>query len=154
MITKIWVGLMLALTLFYVFSLIGRGIILLREPSLIAIAMGLGILILPLVALWALFAELQFGLKAQRLGRRLVELEIPGLDLDLRPSGRATKESAKQELERIQQALTDGESAGQTDWTLWFQLGEAYEAHGERKLARSAIRQAISLANNPDPANQ
>ena len=120
MITKIWVGLMLALTLFYVLTLLGRGIILLQEPSLIAIAMGLAILVLPLVALWALFAELQFGLKAQRLSRRLIALDIPGLDLDLRASGRATKESASKELERIQDAVTKDPE----NWSLWFQLGE------------------------------
>ena len=150
MITKIWVGLMLALTLFYVFTLLGRGIILLQEPSLIAVAMGLAILVLPLVALWALFAELQFGLKAQRLSRRLIALDIPGLDLDLRASGRATKDSANKELERIQDAVTKDPE----NWSLWFQLGEAHDAAGERKNARAAIRQAIQLANNPDSADQ
>lgn len=150
MITKIWVGLMLALTLFYVLTLLGRGIILLQEPSLIAIAMGLVILVLPLVALWALFAELQFGLKAQRLSRRLIALDIPGLDLELRASGRATKESASKELERIQDAVTKDPK----NWSLWFQLGEAHDAAGERKNARAAIRKAIQLANNPDSADQ
>ena len=150
MITKIWVGLMLALTLFYVFTLLGRGIILLQEPSLIAVAMGLAILVLPLVALWALFAELQFGLKAQRLSRRLIALDIPGLDLDLRASGRATKDSANKELERIQDAVTKDPE----NWSLWFQLGEAHDAVGERKNARAAIRKAILLANNPDSADQ
>ena len=150
MITKIWVGLMLALTIFYVLTLLGRGIILLQEPSLIAIAMGLAILVLPLVALWALFAELQFGLKAQRLSRRLIALDIPGLDLDLRASGRATKDSANKELERIQDAVTKDPE----NWSLWFQLGEAHDAAGERKNARAAIRKAILLANNPDSADQ
>ena len=150
MITKIWVGLMLALTLFYVFTLLGRGIILLQEPSLIAVAMGLAILVLPLVALWALFAELQFGLKAQRLSRRLIALDIPGLDLELRASGRATKDSANKELERIQDAVTKDPK----NWSLWFQLGEAHDAAGERKNARAAIRKAIQLANNPDSADQ
>lgn len=150
MITKIWVGLMLALTLFYVFTLLGRGIILLQEPSLIAVAMGLAILVLPLVALWALFAELQFGLKAQRLSSRLIALDIPGLDLDLRASGRATKDSANKELERIQDAV----NRDPEDWSLWFQLGEAHDAAGERKNARAAIRKAILLANNPDSADQ
>ena len=150
MITKIWVGLMLALTLFYVLTLLGRGIILLQEPSLIAIAMGLAILVLPLVALWALFAELQFGLKAQRLSSRLIALDIPGLDLDLRASGRATKDSANKELERIQDAV----NRDPENWSLWFQLGEAHDAAGERKNARAAIRKAILLANNPDSADQ
>ena len=150
MITKIWVGLMLALTLFYVLTLLGRGIILLQESSLIAIAMGLAILVLPLVALWALFAELQFGLKAQRLSSRLIALDIPGLDLDLRASGRATKDSANKELERIQDAV----NRDPENWSLWFQLGEAHDAAGERKNARAAIRKAILLANNPDSADQ
>ncbi len=150
MITKIWVGLMLALTLFYVLTLLGRGIILLQESSLIAIAMGLAILVLPLVALWALFAELQFGLKAQRLSSRLIALDIPGLDLDLRASGRATKDSANKELERIQDAV----NRDPENWSLWFQLGEAHDAVGERKNARAAIRKAILLANNPDSADQ
>ena len=141
---------MLALTLFYVLTLLGRGIILLQEPSLIAIAMGLAILVLPLVALWALFAELQFGLKAQRLSRRLIALDIPGLDLELRASGRATKESANKELERIQDAVAKDPKS----WSLWFQLGEAHDAAGERKNARAAIRQAIELANDPDSADQ
>ena len=141
---------MLALTIFYVLTLLGRGIILLQEPSLIAIAMGLAILVLPLVALWALFAELQFGLKAQRLSRRLIALDIPGLDLELRASGRATKESASKELERIQDAVTKDPE----NWSLWFQLGEAHDAAGERKNARAAIRKAILLANNPDSADQ
>jgi cytochrome c-type biogenesis protein CcmH/NrfG len=123
---------------------------LLQEPSLIAIAMGLAILVLPLVALWALFAELQFGLKAQRLSRRLIALNIPGLDLELRASGRATKESASKELERIQDAVTKDPE----NWSLWFQLGEAHDAAGERKNARAAIRKAILLANNPDSADQ
>ena len=150
MITKIWVGLMLALTLFYVLTLLGRGIILLQEPSLIAIAMGLTFLVLPLVALWALFAELQFGLKAQRLSRRLIALDIPGLDLELRASGRANKDSANKELERIQDAV----NRDPENWSLWFQLGEAHDAVGERKNARAAIRKAILLANNPDSADQ
>jgi cytochrome c-type biogenesis protein CcmH/NrfG len=112
--------------------------------------MGLAILVLPLVALWALFAELQFGLKAQRLSRRLIALNIPGLDLELRASGRATKESASKELERIQDAVTKDPE----NWSLWFQLGEAHDAAGERKNARAAIRKAILLANNPDSADQ
>ena len=145
MMTKVWVGLMLALTLFYVFTLFSRGLILLSEPNPLAVAMGIGIIVFPLFALWALYAEIRFGLSSQKLQKRVVSMNIPGLDLDLRASGRATKESAEAELLRVQ-----GLAEGSKDFTVWFLLGEAYDAAGDRKRARSAMRKAIELAKDPD----
>jgi len=139
------VGLMLALTLFYVFTLFSRGLILLSEPNPLAVAMGIGIIVFPLFALWALYAEIRFGLSSQKLQKRVVSMNIPGLDLDLRASGRATKESADAELLRVQ-----GLAEGSKDFTVWFLLGEAYDAAGDRKRARSAMRKAIELAKDPD----
>jgi hypothetical protein len=149
MITRAWVGLMLALTLFYVLTLFGRGVILIQDPSLIAKAMGLGILVLPLFALWGLFMEVRFGLRSQQLAKRLITMEIPGLDLELRASGRATKESATRELDRIKKLA----AADSASWTTAFLLGEAYAAAGDRRNARSAIRRAILLADDSKPSN-
>jgi len=149
MITRAWVGLMLALTLFYVLTLFGRGVILIQDPSLIAKAMGLGILVLPLFALWGLFMEVRFGLRSQQLAKRLITMEIPGLDLELRASGRATKESANRELDRIKKLA----AADSASWTTAFLLGEAYAAAGDRRNARSAIRRAILLADDSKPSN-
>jgi len=145
MMTRVWVGLMLALTLFYVFTLFSRGLILLSEPNPLAVAMGIGIIVFPLFALWALYAEIRFGLSSQKLQKRVVSMNVPGLDLDLRASGRATKESAEAELLRVQ-----GLAEGSKDFTVWFLLGEAYDAAGDRKRARSAMRKAIELAKDPD----
>lgn len=145
MATKIWVGVMSALTLLWVFSLAGRGMILLREPDPIAQIMGIAILVLPVFALWSIFSELRFGFRAQKLGARLDAQGVPDLNLEFRASGKATKESARREFEKVSQALSEGES-----WQLWFQLGQAYEANGDRKRARSAIRKAIALANNSE----
>lgn len=134
---------MLALTLFYVFTLLSRGLILLAEPNPLAVAMGVGIIIFPLFAFWALYAEIRFGLSSQKLQKRVVAMNIPGLDLELRASGRATKESAEAELLRVQ-----GLAEGSEDFAAWFLLAEAYEAAGDRKRARSAMRKAILLAKN------
>ena len=143
MATKIWVGVMSALTLLWVFLLAGRGMILLQEPDLIARAMGIGILVLPVFAVWSVFSELRFGFRAQKLAEQLFAEGFQELDLDYRASGKATKESAQKEFERLSAQLQLAES-----WQLWFQLGQAYEANGDRKRARAAIRKAISLANN------
>lgn len=145
MATKIWVGVMSALTLVWVFSFAGRGLILLQEPDLIAKLLGVGILVLPVFALWSIFSELRFGFRAQKLAERLYRQGYGELNLEYRASGKATTESAQREFERISALLEQGES-----WQLWFQLGQAYEANGDRKRARAAIRKAISLANYPE----
>lgn len=143
MTTKIWVALMSALTLVFVFLLAGRGLVLLQDSNLFAKAMGVAILIFPIFAIWSLVAELRFGFAAQRLANQLTSQGYPELALELRPSGKATKESAAAEFERISSELKAQES-----WQLWFRLGEAYDASGDRKRARQAIRRAIALADN------
>lgn len=145
MATKIWVGVMSALTMVWVLSFAGRGLILLQEPDLIARMLGAGILVLPVFALWSIFSELRFGFRAQKLAERLYRQGHGELNLEYRASGKATAESAQREFERISALLEQGES-----WQLWFQLGQAYEANGDRKRARAAIRKAIALANNPE----
>ena len=145
MATKIWVGVMSALTLLWVFLLAGRGVILLQEPGLIAKAMGLAIMVLPVFAIWSVFSELRFGFRAQRLGEQLRVEGVADLDLKYRPSGKATSDSAQAEFERISAEMQQHES-----WQLWYQLGQAYEANGDRKRARAAIRKAIALANDAE----
>lgn len=142
---KIWVGVMSALTLLWVFSLAGRGLILLQEPNLFAQFMGLAIMVLPVIAIWSIFSELRFGFRAQKLGKRLDAEGVADLALEFRASGKATKESAQREFERVSAALSENES-----WQLWYQLGQAYDANGDRKRARSAIRKAIALANDSE----
>ena len=142
---KIWVVVISALALLYVFLLLGRGVILIQEPSWTAKVMGVGILVLPLFALWSIFSELRFGLGAQRLAERLHAEGVPEQALEFRPSGRATKDSAAKEFERVSAELNQNET-----WQLWFQLGQSYDANGDRRRARAAIRKAIALANNPN----
>ena len=136
---------MSALALLYVFLLLGRGVIMIQEPSWAAKVMGVGILVLPLFALWSIFSELRFGLGAQRLAERLQAEGFPELALEFRPSGRATKDSAAKEFQRLSAELNANET-----WQLWFQLGQSYDANGDRRRARAAIRKAIELANNPN----
>lgn len=133
---------MTALTLLYVFLLFGRGVVLLQEPDPTVKIFGLAILVLPVFALWSIFSEIRFGLQSEALAKRLDAQDVSGLNLEYRPSGRATKDSAQREFLRVSGALKDNES-----WELWFQLGQSYEANGDRRRARSAIRKAITLSN-------
>lgn len=132
---------MTALAVIYVVLLGQKAVLLILDDNWVAKAMGLALLVLPIVAAWAILTEVKFGIDAERLAKTN---SLPELQLELRPSGRATKESAQVEFERIKALV----SQDLENWELWFRLGECYDASGDRKLARKSIRKAIKLANN------
>jgi hypothetical protein len=132
---------MTALAVIYVVLLGQKAVLLILDDSWVAKAMGLALLVLPIVAAWAILTEVKFGIDAERLAKTN---SLPELQLERRPSGRATKESAQVEFERIKALV----SQDLENWELWFRLGECYDASGDRKLARKSIRKAIKLANN------
>jgi tetratricopeptide (TPR) repeat protein len=132
---------MTALAVIYVVLLGQKAVLLILDDNWVAKAMGLALLVLPIVAAWAILTEVKFGIAAERLAKTN---SLPELQLELRPSGRATKESAQVEFDRIKALV----SQDLENWELWFRLGECYDASGDRKLARKSIRKAIKLANN------
>lgn len=142
--TKIWVAVMAILAISYIAIFGSRGLILIAEPDLIAKLIGFAMFVFPVVALWSIAVEIKFGIDSERLSKRLIEEKFPELELELRPSGKAQPESAKTQFDEVKRKLESSES----DWRLWFRLGEAYEASGDRKRARAAIREAIKLASN------
>lgn len=125
------------LTLVYLYLMTGRALTLLADPNWIAKLMGAGMLVFPLIAAWALYREIQFGIRSQRLISRAMDEGLSELHLELRPSGRATKESAEREFDRVKATFNDS-------WQDWLLLAEAYDASGDRRRARAAMRQAIA----------
>lgn len=128
----------------YVYLLGGRALAMLAEPNPVAIAMGVGMAVFPLFAVWAILREIKFGIDAEKVTKRALAMQLPELELVLRPSGRATKDSAAAAFEGVK------ENFDESQWTQWLLLSEAYEASGDRKRARSTMRKAISLANQAE----
>jgi len=111
------------------------------EP--IGVAMGVALIVLPLIGAWALAREIQFGLQADRLGTRLdAEGGMPPAESELTASGRLAKADAEPLVLRYE-AEAD---AAEDDWRARYCLGVVQEAAGRRKDARASIRQAIRLA--------
>jgi tetratricopeptide (TPR) repeat protein len=109
------------------------------EP--VAVAMGVALIVLPVLAAWAIWRELQFGVRSQRLVRRLEEEGGLDLGMPLRPSGRPERAAADDAFPAFRDAVeSDPES-----WRAWLRLGLAYDAAGDRRRARSAVRRAIEL---------
>jgi hypothetical protein len=114
------------------------------EP--VAVAMGVALIVLPVIAAWAIWRELQFGVRSQRLVERL-EAE-GGLDLGLpvRPSGRPERAAADAAFPAFREAV----EAEPDSWRAWLRLGLAYDAAGDRRRARRAVRTAIGLERAQD----
>lgn len=126
----------------YLAILGGYAVSMIQSPSGVGKIMGALILVFPLLGGWAMIRELIFGLKIERLARR-VESEgtWPRFDFELRPSGRATRESA----DRVFEVYREKAMADEGNWKVWFDLGLAYDAAGDRKRARLAMRKALNL---------
>ncbi|MCS5719636.1 hypothetical protein N1027_16005 [Herbiconiux sp. CPCC 205763] len=108
----------------------------------IAIGIGVALIILPIVGAWALVRELMFGMRTQRLVEQLErEGELPVDDLPKKASGRPLRAAADEEFPQYRDAV----EADETDWRAWFRLGLAYDASGDRRRARGALRTAIAL---------
>ncbi|TFD35070.1 hypothetical protein E3T34_03615 [Cryobacterium sp. TMT1-62] len=135
-------GLMALLLVFYLVLVGWRAVLFLQSGEIIGIVIGVALLVLPLVGVWALVAELRFGCNSERLVRRLeAEGGLPVEELPIRPSGRPMRDEADAEFP-IYRAAVD---AAPDDWRAWFRLGLAYNSSGDRRRARGAIRTAISL---------
>ncbi len=138
--TKIWIGAMTALSVLYLGLMLQRGLVLIVDPNWMVKILGLALLLLPMFAFWAIAREIGFGLASEKVARKMPSDSFEQLGLVLRPSGKATKESATSAFD-VASSLVQSDP----NWQNWFLLGVVYEANGDRRRARSAIRKAIEL---------
>lgn len=142
MSARIGVVVMTALLALYIVLVGQRAWLLVASGDPIAVAMGLALIVLPLIAAWALGRELWFGVRAQQLGRRLAtEGGLPEDEVTVRPSGRVLREDG----DAVFPAYRADAEAHPDDWRAWYRLGLAYDAAGDRRRAREAVRTAIRL---------
>ena len=134
--------LMAVLLLIYLVLVFQRGILLIATGEPIGIAMGVALFVLPVIAAWAIGRELLFGARTEKLVHILdAEGGLPVEDLPHRASGRPLRDAAD---EQFPQYRAEVEAAPQ-NWRAWFRLGLAYDASGDRRRARAALRQSIRL---------
>ena len=119
-----------------------RAILLVGSGDPVGIAMGIALIVLPLIAVWALGRELWFGVRAEQLARGLeAERALPDDIVVVRPSGRVEREDA----DAVFPAYRADVEAKPEDWRAWYRLAMAYDAAGDRRRARGAVRTAIRL---------
>ncbi|MFT3798641.1 hypothetical protein [Microbacterium sp.] len=133
---------MAVLLALYIGLVAQRAWLLLVSGEPVGVAMGAALVVLPVVAAWALWRELAFGISAQRLAKLLeAEGAIPDEELDVRQSGRPDRAQA----DALFPAYRTDVEEHPDDWRAWFRLGMAYDGAGDRTRARQAVRTAIAL---------
>ncbi len=142
---------MAVLLALYLALVVQHAVLLLATGVLAGQVEGSALVVLPVVGAWALFVELRFGARAQRLLRVMTERgDLPVDTLPHRPSGRPERTAADIEFPRYQAEVESAPG----DWTRWYRLALAYDASGDRRRARWATRRAITLerASRRSPA--
>jgi len=134
--------LMAVLLAIYLVFVVNYAIVLMGTGVGVAIAMGVALLVLPLIGAWLLWREIAFVLRGERLVRILgASGGLPVDDLPRRPSGRADPEAADAQFPAYKTAVEENPDS----WSAWLLLGLAYDASGDRSRARWATREAIRL---------
>lgn len=129
-----------ALLLLYLLFIVQYAVVLIGVGEPVAVAMGIALLVLPLLGAWALAAELVFAFRAERLMKTLrAEGPLPADDLPRLPSGRPDPAEADTVFPQYKEAV----EADPDSWRAWLRLALAYDASGDRSRGRWATRQAF-----------
>ena len=132
------------LALFVYFALLARAAVtLIRTGTLETVALGVGVLLLPIVGLWAVLATLRAGFTHDRLARLAEEqgMELDAGSLPRMPSGRINREAADELFAQTRAEL----EADPDNWVRWYRLARAYDYAGDRSRARETMRTAVRM---------
>ena len=140
---QLLIGFMCAALIVY-FVLLGRtAITLLGTGTPVAVALGIGVLIMPIVGAWAMVATLRAGFAHQKLARLAVEsgMELDVSDLPRTPAGRIDRDAADALFNTVRSEL----EADPDNWQRWYRLARAYDYAGDRGRARETMRKAVAM---------
>lgn len=145
---KVLIAFMCAALLMYLVFLGRIAVLLITSGSVSAIGLGLALLIMPVIGLWAMIATLRDGFAHQRLSRLIADdgLELDPGALPRRPSGRFERDAADALFHTIQTEL----DADPDNWRRWYRLARAYEFAGDRRRAREAMKTAVRLQESDE----
>ncbi len=136
-------ALMAVLLALYIVVVGQRAVAFIATGQPIGIGIGVALFVVAVIGALLLVLELRFGVRITRLGARLErEGGTPDDVVPVRPSGRPTRDAADELFPRYAAAV----EADPADWRGWYRLGVVYDAAGDRKRARAAMRTALRTA--------
>ncbi|GAC70858.1 hypothetical protein [Gordonia soli] len=139
----VWLIAFLVVALGVYFVLLGkRGVDLIATGTVAGIGLGAGVIILPLIGVWVVWATLRAGIEHQRLARIMAEegRELDVSELPRRASGRIERDAAD---ELFAQVKTEWE-ADPGNWHNTYRIARAYDYAGDRTRARAMMKRAVN----------
>lgn len=131
-----------ALLVLYMAAVASRAVALLSSGEPVGIALGAGVLVLPLLGVWLLVREWRLAASVQRMADSLAAAgALPVDTLPRSPAGRIDRAAADAAFALAQREVEEQPR----EWSAWFRLGFAYDAAGDRRRAREALRTAARL---------
>jgi hypothetical protein len=140
---QLFIALMCVAMLAY-FVLLGRlAVAMISSGRAAAVGLGLAVLIMPVIGLWAMIATLRAGFAHQKLARLIAAdgMELETSALPRRPSGRIERDAADALFATVRTEVEDHPD----DWRRWYRLARAYDYAGDRRRAREAMKAAVQL---------
>lgn len=140
---QLTIAFMCAALLVYIVLLGRSAVLMIGSGRVVAVVLGVALLILPAIGLWAMIATLRAGFAHQKLARLVAE---DGMELDVsalprRPSGRIERDAADALFDTVRAELDNDPH----DWRRWYRLARAYDYAGDRGRAREAMKKAVEL---------
>lgn len=143
MSSRIGVVIMGAALFLYIAMSVWFAVLFFATGTAVSIGMGVALIVIAPIGVWALVRELMFGYSADRLGRILDgEGGMPEAPEHLTPNGRLRREDAGSMIAQYTTAV----EADADDWRTRYRLGVVLDSAGHRRDARASIREAIRLA--------
>ena len=131
-----------AIVALYFALVAGRAIVFLTLDNVVGRALGVALLVLPMLGVWWLVHEWRLGSTVQRMADHLdSEGRLPIHDGEQDARGRLTVDAQ----EAVFEVARRGVELRPDDWASWFHVAYAYEAARDRQMARKSLRHAASL---------
>ncbi|OBH14368.1 MULTISPECIES: hypothetical protein [unclassified Mycobacterium] len=145
--TQLLIALLCVAMLAY-FVLLGRmAVAMIASGRAAAVGLGLAVMVMPLIGLWAMVATLRNGFAHQKLARLIAAdgMELDTSGLPRRASGRIERDAADALFATVRTEVEDHPD----DWRRWYRLARAYDYAGDRRRARAAMKTALELQGRP-----
>ncbi|MFW0797294.1 hypothetical protein AAFP30_26050 [Gordonia sp. CPCC 205515] len=145
----VWVIGFLVVAMIVYFAILGwRGISLISTGTVAGIGIGIGVIILPFIGAWLIYATLRAGIEHQKLARIMVEegRELDVTSLPRRASGRIERDAADDLFAQVKQEW----EADPNDWHNTYRIARAYDYAGDRSRARQMMKRAVAQYNGQE----